>query len=65
MGVQMVGYSMICFGVGGSMGSFVFGKLTKYLGRIAVFLAGRHAMKAIFISPPYISYYKTITLGNK
>jgi len=53
LGVQMVGYSMICFGVGGSLGSYVFGKLTKHLGRITVFLAGRASKTGFYILYTY------------
>ncbi|KAL4235480.1 hypothetical protein ACF0H5_007116 [Mactra antiquata] len=38
LGMRMVGYSMICFGICGSVSSYIFGKLSKWTGNIAAFL---------------------------
>ncbi|XP_067845319.1 protein unc-93 homolog A-like [Heptranchias perlo] len=38
LGIQYVGYSMICFGASNSIFSLIFGKLSKYTGRIPLFL---------------------------
>ncbi|KAG5277479.1 hypothetical protein AALO_G00118080 [Alosa alosa] len=37
LGIHFVGYSMICFGAANSLSSFVFGRLARYTGRIALF----------------------------
>lgn len=39
-GIDKVGYVMICFGVGDSLFSYLLGKLTKYVGRIPIFISG-------------------------
>ncbi|XP_045191981.2 protein unc-93 homolog A-like isoform X2 [Mercenaria mercenaria] len=38
LGVRMVGYSMIWFGLCGSISSYMFGKLAKYTGNMAAFI---------------------------
>ncbi|XP_067844455.1 protein unc-93 homolog A-like [Heptranchias perlo] len=38
LGIQYVGYVMICFGASNSIFSLIFGKLSKYTGRIPLFL---------------------------
>lgn len=40
IGVRMVGYSMICFGICGSLSSYLFGKLAKCIGHVGAFLTG-------------------------
>ncbi|XP_060686987.1 protein unc-93 homolog A [Hemiscyllium ocellatum] len=37
IGIQFVGYVMICFGASNSIFSVIFGKLSKYTGRIPLF----------------------------
>ncbi|XP_036406170.1 protein unc-93 homolog A [Megalops cyprinoides] len=37
LGIHFVGYVMICFGATNSLCSFVFGKLSQYTGRVALF----------------------------
>ncbi|XP_078261309.1 protein unc-93 homolog A isoform X3 [Rhinoraja longicauda] len=37
LGIQYVGYCMICFGASNSIFSFTFGKMSKYTGRIPLF----------------------------
>ncbi|CAH2251643.1 unc-93 homolog A [Pelobates cultripes] len=38
LGIRFVGYVMICFGATNSICSMVFGKLSQYTGRIALFM---------------------------
>ncbi|XP_061099755.1 protein unc-93 homolog A-like isoform X2 [Conger conger] len=38
LGIHIVGYAMICFGATNSICSFVFGRLAKYTGRVALFV---------------------------
>ncbi|XP_075719848.1 protein unc-93 homolog A-like [Rhinoderma darwinii] len=38
LGIHFVGYVMICFGATNSISSMVFGKLSQYTGRIALFM---------------------------
>lgn len=40
LGIHMVGYTMICFGVCGSISSFVSGKLEKHVGNVSLISAG-------------------------
>ncbi|XP_016083372.2 protein unc-93 homolog A [Ornithorhynchus anatinus] len=40
LGIQYVGYVMICFAATNSICSMLFGKLSQYTGRIALFLLG-------------------------
>ncbi|KAG7460982.1 hypothetical protein MATL_G00204680 [Megalops atlanticus] len=37
LGIHFVGYVMICFGATNSLCSFIFGKLSQYTGRVALF----------------------------
>ena len=39
-GVDKVGYAMLCFGLTDVIGSYFFGQLVKYTGRIPCFLGG-------------------------
>ena len=41
VGIHMVGYTMICFGVCGSFSSFVGGKLEKHVGSVTLISAGK------------------------
>ncbi|XP_041952392.1 protein unc-93 homolog A-like [Alosa sapidissima] len=38
LGIHVVGYVMICFGVTGSLFSYVFGRLSQYSGRMTLFI---------------------------
>lgn len=40
LGVHRIGFVMICFGVTDASFSFILGKLTKYTGRLPVFISG-------------------------
>jgi hypothetical protein len=40
----MVGYSMICFGICGSISSYIFGKLAKCTGNLAAFIVGEYGV---------------------
>ncbi|KAK3737479.1 hypothetical protein QZH41_008361 [Actinostola sp. cb2023] len=40
LGIHRVGFVMICFGVTDAAFSFILGKLTKYTGRLPVFVSG-------------------------
>lgn len=40
IGIHRVGFVMICFGVTDAIFSFLLGKLTKYTGRVPIFIAG-------------------------
>ncbi|XP_074165408.1 protein unc-93 homolog A isoform X1 [Sminthopsis crassicaudata] len=40
LGIQYVGYVMICFSATNSISSMLFGKLSQYTGRIALFVLG-------------------------
>jgi hypothetical protein len=42
LGIWMVGFVVICFGVTDSLSSLLFGYVTKFLGRPAVFAFGKH-----------------------
>ena len=42
VGIFMVGYCMIAYGVCGGITSFMGGKLTKYIGRIPLIVAGKY-----------------------
>ena len=48
-GIDKVGYVMICFGVGDSLFSYLLGKLTKYTGRVPIFISGAVVHLAIYI----------------
>ena len=48
-GIDKVGYVMICFGVGDSLFSYLLGKLTKYTGRVPIFISGAVLHLAIYI----------------
>jgi predicted MFS family arabinose efflux permease len=39
-GINYVGYTMICYGVTDVIGSYLFGSLAKYLGRITCIMIG-------------------------
>lgn len=39
LGIHMVGYTMICFGICGSISSFVSGKLEKHVGNVSLISA--------------------------
>ncbi|CAH1778626.1 unnamed protein product [Owenia fusiformis] len=38
LGIYMVGFTIICFGVANSLCSYIFGQLMKYIGRIPFFV---------------------------
>lgn len=38
-GVNFVGYTLICYGVADTLGSYLFGYLSKFVGRIPCFIA--------------------------
>ena len=40
---------MICFGVGDSLFSYLLGKLTKYVGRIPIFISGAVIHLVVYI----------------
>ncbi|XP_070571754.1 protein unc-93 homolog A-like [Ptychodera flava] len=40
LGVQMVGYVMIAFGITDALASLLFGRIQEYVGRIALFILG-------------------------
>ena len=48
-GIDKVGYVMICFGVGDSLFSYLLGKLTKYVGRIPIFISGAVIHLVVYI----------------
>jgi MFS family permease len=49
-GVKYIGYAMICFGITNGFASIVFGRVTKYTGRPAVFvLAGIVSFASIIV----------------
>ena len=41
LGIQFVGYVMICFGAVDALCSVLFGRLARYIGRTALFALGR------------------------
>ncbi|XP_059141112.1 uncharacterized protein LOC131928947 isoform X2 [Physella acuta] len=58
LGVHMVGYAMICFGVCGSISSYLSGLLNKHVGRVTLFTT---ATKFIH-SKPAVAIQAYITL---
>ena len=48
-GIDKVGYVMICFGVADSLFSYFLGKLTKYIGRVPVFISGAVIHLVVYI----------------
>lgn len=48
-GIDKVGYVMICFGVGDSLFSYLLGKLTKYIGRVPIFISGAAVHLAVYV----------------
>ncbi|XP_041064955.1 protein unc-93 homolog A [Carcharodon carcharias] len=56
IGIQFVGYVMICFGASNSIFSMIFGKMSRYTGRMSLFAFGTithlATMIAIFLWQP-------------
>lgn len=44
LGIQFVGYVMICFGAVDALCSVLFGRLARYIGRTALFALGRRVL---------------------
>ena len=59
LGIHMVGYSMICFGLTGAASSYASGKLIKHTGRIAIYVTGRYFEQTV----AHLSYFTH--LGNE
>ena len=47
LGIQFVGYVMICFSAVNALCSVLYGKLAQYTGRIALFALGRWTVDAV------------------
>lgn len=41
LGIHYVGFVMMCFGASNSICSFLFGRLARYTGRVALFFFGK------------------------
>lgn len=41
MGIHLIGYVMICFGVVNAICSIIFGSIMKYIGRIPILALGK------------------------
>lgn len=48
LGIHLIGYVMICFGVVNAICSIVFGSIMKYIGRIPIIILGTVTHGAIF-----------------
>uniref|UniRef100_A0A4W3HTQ8 Protein unc-93 homolog A n=1 Tax=Callorhinchus milii TaxID=7868 RepID=A0A4W3HTQ8_CALMI len=50
LGIQYVGYSMICFGASNAIFSFLCGKLAQYIGRIVLYILATLTNVALIIA---------------